>query len=164
MRTVSHHILSLLPAALALVIVLLSASPLDAAAVSYTPNTAWLMTLVMVAFYPPAWPRSLAFFLGLLQDILFATPLGSQALLALLLAQVTGIHTSRQHTPPFRVHWLEAAGALLVWHLLLWMIIHLVAKDGASLNGLLRAGLINALWYPLFYWLLTRLFSALRTD
>ncbi len=150
----------MVPAGLALLLVLLAASPLDATMLSYTPNVAWLMTLVMVAFYPPAWPRGIAFFLGLLQDILFSTPLGSQALLALLLAQFTAAQGDRQQTL-FRLRWLEAAGVLVVMHLLLWAIMHAVTADSASLRHLLRAGLVNAVWYPVFYWLATRAFAPL---
>lgn len=128
---------------------------------TYTPNVAWLMTLVMVAFYPESWPRGLAFAFGLLQDILFGTPLGSQALLALLLAQVTDIQAMRNQTQLFRMRWLEAAGVLVMLHLLLYVIMVAVNKDTASLTQLLRAGLMNALWYPLFYWIATRSFAAL---
>ena len=160
MRPLSYQIAAALPAILALIFALLSGSPLQGGAISYTPNVAWLMTLVMVAHYPPAWPRGFAFGLGLLQDILFGTPLGSQALLSLILAQVTALQAQRHQVQPFRLRWLEAAGMLVIWHILLWVLMHL-AGDQASLRALLRVGLINALWYPLFYWLMTRSFAAL---
>ncbi len=160
MRPLSHQVLAMIPAGLAVVLVLLAATPLDAAGLTYTPNIAWLMTLVMVAFYPPSWPRGFAFFLGLAQDILFMTPLGSQALLALMLAQFTAAQGDRQQSL-FRLRWLEAAGVLVVMHLMLWVIMQAVGADSASLRHLLRAGLVNALWYPLFYWLATRAFAPL---
>ena len=161
MRPLSHQILGVLPAAMALLLLLLCATPLEGGVLTYTPNVAWLMTLVMVAHYPPAWPRGFAFGLGVLQDVLFGTPLGAQALLSLVLAQVAGVQAARNQAQPFRLRWLEAAGVLVVWHLLLWALMRLAGNDYASLRHLLRAGLMNALWYPVFYGVLTRFFAAL---
>jgi rod shape-determining protein MreD len=161
MRPVSHQLLSLFPAILALVLIFLTAAPMAGNGLTYTPNIAWLMTIVMVAYYPESWPRGLAFGFGLLQDVLFGTPLGSQALLTLLLAQLTDIQSMRNQSQLFRLRWLEAAGVLIMMHLLLWAVMHLVNADTASLRNLLRAGLVNALWYPLFYWVATRSFAAL---
>ncbi len=161
MRPISFQLYSALPALIALLFVLLSATPMEGGELSYTPNVAWLMTLVMVTHYPPAWPRGFAFLLGLLQDVLFGTPLGSQAILTLLLAQATDVQAHRNQSQVFRLRWLEAAGMLVVWHVLLWALIHLTTHDGASLRHLVRMGLINALWFPLFYKPITWLFAAL---
>lgn len=150
-----------MPWLLALVLVLLCALPVPGGAITYTPNIAWLMTLVMVAFFPALWPLPFAFCIGLLQDVMFATPLGSQALLTLVLGQLTALQAARQQTQRFRLRWLEAAGALVVWHLLLWFILEAVSDHGASLRHLLRAGLVNAMWYPVFYAALTRIFMPL---
>lgn len=160
-RPLAHQLLTVLPAILALILTLLAATPISGGMLTYTPNVAWLLTLVLIPFYPPAWPRSFAFFLGLLQDFLFHTPLGSQALLTLLLAQLVAMQSQRQQVQLFRMRWLEAAGMLVLWHLLLGALMLVIMPNSASLSALLRAGLINALWYPLFYWLTTRLFTTL---
>lgn len=161
MRPLSYQVLTLFPALLAVLLVLVSAVPLGGGALNITPNVAWLMTLVMVAFFPPVWPRGLAFMLGLLQDMLMGTPLGSQALLALLLAQCVAMQTRHQQVQLFRLRWLEASGMLVLWHVLLWALMHAVQADAPSLRHMLQAGLISAVWYPLFYVLVTRLFGAL---
>ena len=161
MRPISHQLLSIFPAVIAFALVLLSATPYPGGALTYTPNVAWLMTLVMAAFYPAAWPRGLAFGLGFSQDVLFGTPLGSQALLAMLLAQIAGMQAQRNQAQLFRLRWLEAAGMLVLSHAVLWAVMQMVASDSASLRHLLRAGLMNALWYPVFYWVATRVFAAL---
>lgn len=161
MRPISHQLLALFPPALALVLVLLFSTPMQSDFSTLAPNVAWLMTMVMVAHYPPAWPRGFAFLLGLMQDFLFGTPLGSQALLTLMLAQVSWVQSMRQSTQLFRLRWMEAAGVLVLWHVLLWALMHLVSPNSASLFALLREGIVNALWYPIFYWLVTRLFGAL---
>jgi rod shape-determining protein MreD len=162
MRPVSHQLIGFLPAVLAVLLVFLAAAPIDGGGLTVAPNVAWLMTLVMVAFYPPAWPRGLAFALGLLQDVLWGTPLGAQALLALLLAQMAALHAAmRPQVQLFRLRWLEAAGILVLWHLALWLLLQIVQTDAPSLRPMVRTGLGNALWYPVFYWLGTRLFAAL---
>lgn len=161
MRSVSHQLLATLPAVLALGVALLSAVPMSGGYFSYTPNVAWLVTLVMVAHFPPAWPRGLAFGLGLLQDVLFMTPLGSQALIALMLVSVTAHRNMVAQTPLFRLRWLEAAGMLIAAHLLLYVLMNIAGQHGASLQHLLRAGFVNALWFPIFYFVLTRGFAAL---
>ena len=161
MRPVSHQMLAAFPAFLALILILFSAAPVTGGGFTYTPNIAWLMTLVMVAFYPAAWPRGLAFAFGLLQDVLYGTPLGAQALLALLLAQLADMQSMRTQSQLFRIRWLEAAGMLVVLHVLLYLIMQLVKADTASLAQLLRAGVVNALWYPIFYGVATRSFAAL---
>jgi rod shape-determining protein MreD len=161
MRPISHQLLSMFPVISAFMLVLLSATPYPGGALTYTPNVAWLMTLVMARFYPAAWPRGLAFGLGFLQDVLFGTPLGSQALLTMILAHVVVIQGEGNQAQLFRLRWLEAAGMLVLMHVLLWAMMQLVATDSASLRHLLRAGLMNALWYPVFYWVATRVFTAL---
>lgn len=158
MRSVSEHIAVWIPALIALLLVWISSVPLSGGSISLTPNIAWLMTLVMAAVSPLSWPRGLAFALGLLQDFLFGTPLGSQALLALALAQLAAVQASRHPVQLFRVRWLEAAGVLMVWHGLLWLLMVLVHHDGAHLRGLLEAGLVNALWYPLWYGVASRIY------
>lgn len=161
MRPVSHQLLAAFPAIIACALMLLSAAPLDAEYLTFTPNVAWLMTLILVGFYPPSWPRGFAFALGLLQDILFGTPLGAQALLTLLLAQLTGWQMRHQQTKLFRIRWLEAAGMLVLWHVLLWALLHAVNVQGPALRSMIGAGVVNALWYPVFYWFTTRAFAAL---
>ena len=161
MRPVSYQLLTFFPAFLAFMLLLLTVAPMPGNGFTYTPNIAWQMTLVMVAFYPQSWPRGLAFAFGLLQDIFNGTPLGSQALLTLLLAQLTDIQAMRNPAQLFRMRWLEAAGALVMLHVALYGIMVLVAADTASLQQLLRAGVVNALWYPVFYWVATRSFAAL---
>jgi len=131
-------------------LILAVSTPYPGGVLSYTPNVAWLMTLVMVMFYPPAWPRGLAFGLGFLQDVLFGTPLGSQALLALVLAQLAAMQAARHQVQLFRLRWLEAAGTLVMLHIILWCMMQVVTPDSASLRHMLRMGLINALWYPVF--------------
>jgi rod shape-determining protein MreD len=151
MRSFSDQIQIALPALFALLLTALFSAPMHAGTWSLTPNVAWVMTLIVAMLYPPAWPVWFAFALGLVQDIAFGTPLGAQGLLTLLLVLVVRSQARRMHYQLFRIRWLEAAGMLVLWHLLLWVLMHCVSHDAAPLRLLLRAGLVSAVWYPLFY-------------
>lgn len=161
MRPVSHQLLVIAPAVLSVLLVFLAATPLNTEFATLVPNIAWLMTLAVVTHYPSAWPRGVAFGLGLLQDYLFGTPLGTQALLTLLLVGFVAARAEQQQTPLFRLRWLHAAVVLAIWHVALWALIHLVASNGPSLLRLLGMSIINTLWYPLFYWMTGRMLAAL---
>lgn len=161
MRPLSQQLAMMAPTTLAVVLVLMSAAPLSAGTLTYTPNIAWLMTLVLVPSHPTTWPRGFAFALGLLQDLVFGTPLGAQALLSLLLAHYFARFAATRAPQPFRFRWAEATGILLMLHLLLALLITMVAPESVNLSHLVRTGLINAFWYPLFCGVGTRLFAAL---
>lgn len=151
MRSFSDQFLLTLPAFLAVLFVMLFCAPVQLSNISFAPNVAWVMSLIMVSFYPTAWPRGFAFALGLLQDVLFGTPLGSQALLTVLLVELVHSQARRQHYQQFRVRWLEAAGVLIVWHILLWLVIRSVTGEAPPLRPLMRTGLMSVLWYPILY-------------
>lgn len=139
----------------------LFATPLHLTSISLAPNVVWLVTLVASVAYPPAWPFVAAFLVGLLQDVLYATPLGSQALLAVLLALLVRWVGRRSAHLPFRVRWLEATLALLLWHGLLWLLLYAMYPSAPTLPPLLMAGVVSAAWYPVFYGVLAWLFRAL---
>lgn len=161
MRPISDQLLALIPALLALVLLAFFSAPMQAGSVSLTPNVAWLACMVIVPVYPASWPRGFAFVIGLLQDVLFGTPLGSQALLTLLLTELADRQSRRQLLQTFQVRWLEAAGTLVVWHILLWAVCHFVSADAAPLRVMARAALVSAVWYPVFYFVLMRLLGYL---
>lgn len=157
MRPVSHRVFLALPALLALLLLCIFAAPLTFSGITLTPNIAWLFSLTLTAFYPTAWPRGVAFGFGLLQDVVFATPLGSQALLTLALVSLMQAQAQRHHYQLFRVRWIEAAGTLIVWHGLLWLLLDFAAAQPPALVPLLMSGVVSAAWYPLFYFALLRL-------
>ena len=161
MRSISDMLLLAAPLLIGVVLLLLVAMPLETALpVSLAPNVCWLMTLVMATFNPPAWPRGVAFGLGLAQDVVAGTPLGAQALLALILVGMVQANARRQQHQLFRVRWMEAAGVLVALHLALWLLIKAATGSGPAFEGILLAGVISGLWYPLFYALLRPLADA----
>ena len=139
------------PGFLSLLLLALFTMKLHWLGVSLVPNVAWVMTLVAAAMMRAAWPLWLVFMLGLLQDVVFHTPLGSQAVLAVLLTELVRSQSARQQFQLFRVRWLEATAALIVWHLLLWLLMHGVVHGAPPLKQMLLAGLVDGIWFPLFY-------------
>lgn len=151
MRSLSDQFLLLIPSVFALLFAFLGAVPLTVGGATLTPNAAWLMTIVLAALYPSAWSSWFAFLLGLVQDLLYGTPLGSQALLALLLWLLLQARPARVALPLFRVIWAEAAILMLAWHALLWVTMAWVWPEAPPILPLLLTGLVNTLWFPVFY-------------
>lgn len=157
MKPISHQLYATIPAVLTVLLVFVSAVPLQGGVISYTPNMAFLMTLILTASPRYYWPRGLAFLLGLLQDVLFGTPLGAQALLAVLLAQWVLLQQARGMVPlQFRLRWISATGILVGIHVVLWVVIYAVGHMAPPFGSMLIAGAMNGLWYALFYWLFAR--------
>ncbi len=157
MRSISDNVLQMIPPVVAVGLIAAFAVPTAASGWPLAPNVGFVMTLVMVTLLPAAWPRVVVFALGLFQDVLCNTPLGSQALLMLLLAEVTALQTRRVAFQQFRMRWLEAAGMLLAAHLLLWVAMYGVLPEAPPLRMVLRTGVMSALWYPLFYGVVARM-------
>lgn len=161
MMSLSDRLLLMLPAALAVFLALLTAIPMQLGAVTITPNIAWLVTIALATLYPPAWGYAIAFVLGMVQDVIYATPLGSQALIALLLQLALRVRPQRVSHPLFRMVWVEALILLVFCHALLWVMLLWVGPAAPPLVPLLTTGFINALWFPLIYWPLYGLTSLL---
>lgn len=140
-----------IPSLLGLLLLFVCLVPLQLGEVPMSPHPIWLMTLTIGVLFPPAWPVTASFFLGLLADFLMGTPLGSQALLSLFLTLLVQAGSVRSSHQLFPLRWLEAAGVLVVWHLLLWLIAGWVISPRPPLQGMLIAGAVSALWFPLFY-------------
>lgn len=153
MRSFSDLFLLAIPMLFALVLLAFFAVPMHAGGWPLAPNVGLVLTVVLVAAYPAAWPRWFAFLFGLLQDVMFGTPFGSQALLLILWVGLVERMAQKGTHPPFQMRWLEAAGMIFAWHIALWLIGNFVAQDFVPLLQLMRAALATALWYPVFYFI-----------
>lgn len=147
---------SVFPAVLGLVLLSFFAVPMQVGNVPLCPNVGMLMTLVVVSVNPAAWPRWFALLFGVLQDVVFGTPLGVHALLLVALVGATEQLSQRHAFQQFRMRWMEAAGLLVLWHVLLWCLLHLLHKQAATVLMLGQSALATILWYPLFYGILSR--------
>lgn len=155
-RSLADRLLLVLPALLALILILFTAVPWHLG-LALAPQVVWLMTLTVAVAYPAAWPPLVAFILGLIADALFATPLGSQALLSVIATLAMRSQSHRLDHQPFRVRWMEAAAALLVLNILLWALLSWMMSISLPIKPVLRASLVSALWFPLFYLIVEQL-------
>ena len=152
MTPVANRLLLCIPAVLTFGLQLLAAVPWGAHGMSLAPNVLLLMTLTLGVAYPIAWPPLLAFGLGLIADTLLGTPLGVHALLATVLTLALRSQARRLEFQPVRVRWMQAALALLVVHGMMWAVMGWVQPAAPPLSAVVRATLVNALWFPVFYY------------
>jgi len=164
MYSLADRLLLMLPGLLGLILALATAMPLGMFGITLTPNIAWIMTLALAALYPAAWAFWFAFLLGLLQDFLFGTPLGSQAVLALLLWLAVRWHPLRLATPLFRLVLARAVLMLVAWHALLWLLLGWVGGQAPPFGPLLITGVVNGVWFALLYFPLMGLLSLLPEE
>ena len=156
MRSFSDVVSHVLPATLAVVLLAFFTVPMRAGSVSLCPNVGMLATLIIASLYPPAWPRWFALLFGLLQDVVFHTPLGVHAILLVMLVSA-GERVAQRGFQPFRMRWFDAAGIIAVWHLMLWLLLHLAQHHAPSILLILQAAIVTALWYPVFYIIFSRI-------
>ncbi len=164
MRPFTPLVSVVVPGFVGLVLVLLAAMPFGSIGFDVTPNIAWLMTLTIISLAPRAWPLGLAFILGLMQDVLFATPLGAQAFIAVMLHWGASARAARGSSVFFRVRWLEASLWLLAAHAVLLLLTAIASPGNLNSGQVLRAGLVSAAWYPLFYGILRAIFCPHREE
>jgi len=138
-----------LPALIALLLVLISALPMSLAGLSLVPNVAWIATILFARMAPATWPAWLAFALGLLQDVLFATPLGAQATMALFLLLAMRARPLRIGTPMLRDIWVEGALLLVIAHAVLYVLMRSVQHMPLPALPLMQAAIVNIIWFPL---------------
>lgn len=156
MTPLADRFLLLLPAFVMLALVLLSAAPVTLFNLSLTPNIAWLATIAFTRVVPQAMPALLVFAVGLLQDVVFGTPLGSQATLALLLLFAVRARPTRVGVPLLRDMWLEGAVLLALAQLALCLVLAWVRGTSLPVFTSMGALLINILWFPLMAWVAVR--------
>ena len=151
----------MVPACIAAVLIVCTVLPVTWMGISLTPNIAWLTTMIFVRIAPASWPAWLAFSLGLLQDGLFATPLGSQAVIALFLLLAMRARPLRIGTPLLRDVWREACVLLVLAYAVLWLMLQWVLPSPPPALPMMGAAMVNMLWFPVVAWGAGRLALAL---
>jgi rod shape-determining protein MreD len=149
--------LMIVPALIVALLMLCTALPITWMGIALTPNIVWLATMIFARIVPASWPAWLAFSLGLLQDVLFATPLGSQAVIALFLLLAMRARPARIGTPLLRDVWLEACVLLVLAYTLLWFMLQYVLPHPPHVLPLIGAAMVNMLWFPVIAWSAGRL-------
>jgi rod shape-determining protein MreD len=146
------------PFALTLFLMLFALTP------TYVPglsDVAPMLTLMCVYFWSIYRPDLLgygaAFGIGILEDLLVGTPLGSGALVLLLCQRVVVHQQKFFNSKPFVVTWAAFAFVALGAALIRWLCVGLVASGGFTpIGALFVAYLISVAIYPLVAWLLAK--------
>ena len=128
-----------------------------------------MLTLMCVYFWSIYRPDLLgygaAFGLGILEDLLIGTPLGSGALV-LMLCQRFVVHQQKFfHSKPFVVTWVAFAVVALGAALIRWLCVGLVSEGGFTPFGaLLGVYFMSIAVYPLIAWVLAKAQMKLLAD
>lgn len=146
------------PLALTLFLMLFALTP------TYVPglsDVAPMLTLMCVYFWsiyrPDLLGYGVAFGIGILEDLLVGTPLGSGALVLLLCQRVVVHQQKFFNSKPFVVTWIAFAFVALGAALVRWLCVGLVANGGFTpIGSLFVAYLISVAIYPLVAWFLAK--------
>lgn len=147
-----------LPAALTLLLLLFALTPTNVPGLSPVMPMFALMSVYFWSIYrPELLGYGAVFGLGLLEDLLTATPIGSTALVFLLTQWIVLRQQKFFNAKPFVVTWFAfvfvAAGAGIIR----WIAVGLVADSGFTPAGPMFASyLITIALYPLVGWLLAK--------
>lgn len=164
-RSFSDQLLLLIPAFTGIVFVMCGALPSLISGYDVFPHMAVLLCCFWVLYYPAAWPLWFVFILGLLQDIMTSTALGSQAILLMLTCTMLARHARRVNRQNFRMVWIEIAVVSTIYMSLLWLIMSWVSKEWLPLWPVIKEIFFTILFYPLVHILLypiLRLLPSLR--
>jgi len=157
-----HGVRNLLPVGMTLLLVLLSALP------THLPGFAGIFPmLALIGVYywaiyrPDLLPASMAFCIGLAQDMVMGTPLGVASLVYLLVQSMTASQRKFFLGKPFLVAWSCFALMALAAVLLTWLLCSMLFDHLLPLGPVLFETLMTIAVYPLLSWLFGRTHSAL---
>jgi rod shape-determining protein MreD len=147
----------LLPVGMTLILVLVGAVP------SHLPGFATVAPMLpLIGIYywgiyrPDLLPASVAFMIGVINDIIAGMPLGVTPLIYLLVQGMTASQRRFFLGKPFLVSWwcfaLVAAGAILVE----WALVSMIFDHMLDLSAVFFEFLLTVFSYPLLGWLFAR--------
>jgi len=152
----------LLPVGLTLALVLMGAMPTHLPGFAeISPQLPLIGVYYWAIYRPELLPASMAFVIGLMNDILLGTPLGVSSLIYILVQGMTMSQRRFFLGKPFMVAWccfaMVAAGAILLeWALVSMLYDHVVPLTPAVFELLMSVAV-----YPIFSWLFGRTHAAM---
>lgn len=128
-----------------------------------------MFTLMAVYFWSIYRPDLLgygpAFAIGVFEDLLMGTPLGSGALILLLCQRIVLHQQKFFNSKPFAVTWFAFALVALGASVIRWLCVGLVSSGGfVPINGLIASYLISVALYPVIAWLLAKVHLKVLAD
>jgi rod shape-determining protein MreD len=121
------------------------------------PQLGLLAVLTWAIRRPDLMRIGVAFMLGLLQDLWFAGPIGVEACLFALCAQLLATQQLVFITRPFNFEWAAVSLLILVHQILVWLLGRWLWSDTIALLPLLLQGGVTIAMYPAIVWIHARL-------
>lgn len=148
----------LMPFGITLTLMLFAMTPTYITGLSHiTPMYAFMAVYFWSIYRPDLLGYGTVFFIGILEDLLAGTPVGSSALILLLCQRVVFSQQKFFNSRPFGLIW--AAFALLAFgaSLLRWVCVGLAGPWGFTPFGTMIAGcLMTIALYPVVAWVMAR--------
>ena len=148
----------LVPFGVTLILMLFAMTPTYIPGLSHiTPMYALMAVYFWSIYRPDLLGYGSTFAIGVLEDLLSGTPLGSGALILLLCQRVVFSQQKFFNNKPFGIIWLAFALVALGASLLRWFCVGLVASSGFTPIGeMLTAYLMTVAVYPIVGWCLAK--------
>ena len=149
---------ALVPFTLTLCLMLFSMAPTQIPGFSHvTPMYSLAAVYFWTIYRPDLIGYGTVFAIGLLEDLLVGTPLGSSALILLLCQYLVLRQQKFFHAKSFGVFWLSFGVIVLGAGLIKWTCVGMVARSGLTPFGdLIASVLLTAAAYPVIAWLLAK--------
>jgi rod shape-determining protein MreD len=147
------------PAALTLLLVVLSASPKRIIMIGdFVPLFAAIGIFYWALFRPKRMPYWFIFILGLVQDALFGMPLGISSLAYLLFRYMVGSQRRLFIKEAFWAVWAGFSGFASLLFIFIWVVMSLYHQMVLPFASSILQWIFTALCYPLLHLLYTRLY------
>ncbi|MFZ4125609.1 MAG: rod shape-determining protein MreD [Rickettsiales bacterium] len=153
-RSFSDQLRHTLPALFGILLVLTGALPSLIEGYDLFPHMALLLCCFWVMHYPRAWPLWFVFMLGIVQDIVTGTALGTQALLLMVFCAAITRYARRLNLQNFRLLWLQIALLSSTYMLVLWLLMSWVMRGWLPIVPVLSETFWTILFYPALHLLL----------
>jgi len=156
----------LVPFGVTLILMLFSMTPTYVPGLSHVAPMCALMAVYFWSIYrPDLLGYGSTFVIGVLEDILAGTPLGSGALILLLCQRAAFSQKNFFNNKPFGIIWLAFALVAAGASLLRWVCVGLLATSGFTPIGqMTTAYLMTVAAYPIVSWLFAKAHMKLLSD
>ncbi len=147
----------LLPVGLTLLLVLLDATPTRLPGFAAVAPLLPLISVYYWAIYrPDLLPSSVAFGLGLINDVIIGTPLGVSSLVYLLVQGMTASQRRFFHGKSFLVAWWAFGLVAMAALTLQWILVSIIFGHALEPKAVVVEFVMTVSFYPLLSWLFVR--------
>ncbi len=148
----------LMPFGITLILMLFAMTPTYISGLSHiTPMYAFMAVYFWSIYRPDLLGYGTVFFIGILEDLLAGTPLGSSALILLVCQRVVFSQQKFFNSRPFGLIWAAFALLALAASIIRWVCVGLAGSSGFTPFGTMMAGaLMTIALYPIVAWVMAK--------